>query len=189
MKKEPMTFDPEELLWPSVDARTDKYSLLMMKGMFHFRHIRSILNLKSSTLTALKNKCAKNKVDMYQEYGVKKVAGSQYIIRMSRFSRYYTEHYLGKKSSGTPYKVQVVPQDAQNVNSIFRLKGIYKFNDIRSLPPLSQFAERILTKIQPVKSEIENLCGIWLDPTVNEYVVNMEVFKRWFLEHMWNTHE
>jgi hypothetical protein len=182
-------FDQEELTWPEVNPDIDKYALLQMNGMFRFRYIKDILNLKSIMLTRLKDECNKKEIDMYKTYGVKKVAGSQYIVRMSLFSRCYIERFSGEITGKEEVKVQQLPEHVSNINALFQCEGVYKFADFKHFPPISQFAESITKKIKNIKAMQGNRCGIWFDPFSREYLVNMSVFKKWFVEQVWNNDE
>jgi hypothetical protein len=182
-------FDEEEINWPKVLPGTSKTTLIKMKGMFRVRDIKHILDIETKELTKLKRKCQKDNVDMYTKYGVKKVGGSQYVVKMSLFSPYYIQHLAQEPLDGIRAEIQKLPENIQNINDLFQLTGLFKFSDISHMAPLSHFVDAIKKKIKDVKMDQGNHCGIWFDRFTKEYLVEMETFRKWFVEHMWNSDE
>jgi hypothetical protein len=182
-------FDEEEITWPKVTPGMPKATLLKMKGMFRARDIKHILDFETNELTKLKRKCQKDNVDMYTKYGVKKVGGSQYVVKMSLFSPYYIQHLAQEPLDGIRAEIQALPEHIKNINDLFQLTGLFKYSDVSHIPPISQFVDSIKKKIKDVKWDQGNRCGIWFDRFSKEYLVEMETFSKWFVEYIWNSDE
>ena len=183
------SFDEEELHWPEIKDDWADSDILNQNGMFKFSKIKNKLSLNTSDLTKVSRDAQKEGLSTYQLYGFGKPKGSQYIVKMSKFRKFY-EEYMKKKNTPTNVnlkEVKKIPGDITNANDLINLTGFYYFKDICRFSPFRENEDVVKhsTKDQESQEYAKNHNGCWYDETKREFFINMELFIPWFFKSVW----
>ena len=191
LTKNSFSFDPEELVWPETEETWDADEILSQNGMFKFSKIKQQLNMTTSDLTKASKEAKKAGINSYEAYGFGKPKGSQYIVKMSKFRKFY-EDYIKQKNIPTNIdlkQVQSVPKTVADANDLMNLNGYFYLKEVCHFSPFRENEDVVkhTTKNQENQEYAKNVNGCWYDETKREYFINMELFVPWFFKSVWVT--
>lgn len=157
-----LVFEPDELVLIDVKPEWIEEDILQMEGMFLFKEIIQLLKIDRKRL----HYAVARREDPYGEMGVKKVMGT-WFIRMKVFKTYYL--------NSTAYRRRPV-DPSWDVNVLLAQKEWFYLTDVGKLFPFTRLVRERARNCENPKEEM----GCWRDDDFKGYVVDMEIFARWF---------
>lgn len=185
MDREGKTFEDEELVWPEVNPKWTPEKLLKQKGMFRFREVKKILGLETKHFSLLRRNLNDDS-RVYQEYGIKRPLGKQYVIRMSVFRKVYKK--MLDSQGGYDISVQCIPEDITNVNDLLKLEGVYHLRDLERFDIFKVHNEAIKSIARKANSpsDAQANYGVWFQKKGRKFIVELPRFVEWFHKTMWH---
>ena len=182
-------FDREEMHWPNVDNDVSPQEILNQDGMYKFSKIKDILGMTTMELTKLSKLAEQQGLDTYEHYGFFKPRGSQYVLKMSKFRKTFSRisEFKSIPTNIDPRQLKTIPENMTDANSILKLKGYFRLNDICQYSPFKENSEVIKNLVRKEKCQESAMAenGCWYDSTKREYFVKMENFGGWFFQEVW----
>lgn len=166
MTDQPNLFDEDELALHGVDPNWTEKELLGKEGIFFLKDIVKVLDLDSLKVKRAANDLEKRGKSAWDILGARKV-WNHWIVRMKVFAPYYR----AKLRRITRY---VDP--AWDGNELLRQRGLFLLTDVCQLLPFSTHQLRYQAKRNPHAKEEY---GVWKEPSLHAFVVDMEPFAKW----------
>lgn len=164
-------FNPDELELVEVDEQWSKEMLLGRDGIFFLKDILTILELDAVKVKRHARDLLKRGENPWQVMGVKKV-WNHWIVRMTVFAPYFREHLASV--------VRNIPKSWDG-NRMLAEKGVFRLSEVCRLIPFTSHQIRYQAKQRP---DAEKEMGVWKEPALNAYLVDMERFSHW-LAKVW----
>ena len=166
-------FQQDEMNLSEVDQEWTQEQLLERKSIFYLKDIVDILTLDPVKVKRKANELIKKDENPWEIMGVRKM-WTHWIVRMAVFAPYYRQHFRSKIS-------QV---DASwDGNTLLRQEGIFLLTAVCKLIPFSAHQLRYRAKTNPRSAEEY---GIWKEPELNAFVVDMRIFSEW-IRNLWSS--
>jgi len=150
----------------TVNAGWSRQELLAQEGIFFLKDIVGKLELTSTKVKQAARAIAAAGQCPYRVMGARKV-WNHWAVRMSVFRGYYLEHFAPV--------VRRVEAD-WNGNRLLQEKGLFVLADVCHRLPFNAHQLRYQAKTNP---DSRRQYGIWKDPAIGAYVVDMEPFAAW----------
>lgn len=164
-------FEEDEMILMKVDKNWSADELLDKEGIFFLKDIVGILELDSAKVIKRARELQNDGKSSWSTMGIRKV-WNHWAVRMTIFGPFYEKHLKSRvKSIKTEW----------DSNVLLKQKGIFLLSEVCELIPFSTYQIRYQTKKN--KNAVEEY-GIWKDPELNRFVVNMEVFSEW-VKKLW----
>lgn len=165
-------FAEDEMSLGSVDPRWTDEELLSSPGIYFLKDVIKTLRLDPIQVKKKARECQKQLLSSWQEMGVKKV-WNHWVVRMRVFSRFYRSYLVPK--------VRRIEPDWDG-NRLLKEKGLFLLAEVCKHIPFGTHQLRYRAKKNPdARAEM----GVWKDPELNAFVVDMERFAPW-LHGMWH---
>lgn len=162
-------FEEDEMNLREVDLNWSKDELLSKEDLFFLKDVVKVLDLDPAKV---KKKAKDLDGDPWQIMGVRKM-WTHWIVRMKIFSPFYKKHLVSKVKS---------PDPAWDGNTLLKQKGIFFLTDVCKLIPFSTHQLRYQAKKNPNAKEEY---GVWKDPKLKGFLVDMEKFGPW-INSLWD---
>ncbi len=164
-------FEEDEMTLMKVNKKWTQEELLSQKGIFFLKDVVGILELDSAKVIKKAREIQAEGKSSWEVMGIRKV-WNHWAIRMKIFSSFYRKHLKSRIRS---------VKSEWDSNVLLKQKGIFLLSEICELIPFSTYQIRYQAKQNP--NAVEEY-GIWKDPELNRFVVNMEVFAEW-IKSLW----
>ena len=161
-------FEEDEMNLREVDKTWSKEDLLSKHDLFFLKDVVKILDLDPAKV----KKKAKEYEDPWKDMGVRKM-WTHWIVRMKVFAPFYRKHLVSKVQS---------PRPEWDGNTLLKQKGTYYLTDVCKLIPFSTHQLRYQAKKNPRAKEEY---GVWKDPKLKGFLVDMEIFGPW-INSLWD---
>ena len=165
-------FQQDEMNLSEVDPDWTQEQLLARQSIFYLKDIVEILGLDPVKVKRKANELIKRGENPWEIMGVRKM-WTHWIVRMSVFAPYYRQHFRSK--------IKQVSLEWDG-NTLLKQEGIFLLTAVCKLIPFSAHQLRYRAKTNP-SSAAEY--GIWKEPELNAFVVDMKVFSRW-IKDLWS---
>jgi len=143
--------------------------LLQKRGVFFLKDLLRILDLRVSDIRRHAQELEEQGDDPYEVMGVRKMWNHR-IVRMAIFAPYYTAHFQPRWRK--------VSED-WNANRLFQERGVFRLADIVKLIPMTAGQVRHRARSH---SDAKTILGVWKDDRTGVYLVDIQVFRAWFVE-------
>ncbi len=174
--KPPIIFEQDESSFRLVKSNWTKEDILSMDGVFYLKDIAGCLELNIYYLKKIIKSIRRRKKMPYKELGVGKIWG-HHIVRMKVFSELYL--------TTAAFRVNKIPKFWDG-NTLLSSTGTYNLTEVSRLIPLITARQLSYHAGKNPKSKEE--MGIWKDPMLNRFLVNMPIFSTW-LGELWEKSE
>ncbi len=165
-------FQADEMNLSEVNPDWTQEELLDRKSIFYLKDIVEILMLDPVKVKRKANELKKKGQNPWDLMGVRKM-WTHWIVRMSVFAPYYRKHFRSKIKAIEPN---------WDGNTLLKQEGIFLLTAVCKLIPFSAHQLRYRAKTNPNSAEEY---GIWKEPEMNAFVVDMEVFSKW-IKGLWS---
>ena len=166
-------FHRDELNLLEVNPAWDAETILSQQGMFFLKDIAKELDLEPIKVKVHAAALEKAGHSPWTAMGVRKI-WNHWMVRMKVFAPYYREHLINR--------VKKIPPEWDG-NQLIHQKGVYFLTDVCRVIPFTSHQLRYQAKRHPKAREE---LGIWKDPDVNAFVVDMELFGPW-ISRLWRS--
>lgn len=170
-KPESSVFAKDEMSLVSVDPMWTAEELLQRSGVFFLKDVVRVLDC--DPLKVKKNAKELRRLTRcpWSEMGIKKI-WNHWVVRMSVFAPYYRRNLVSK--------VDRIDSNWDG-NRLLKQKGLFLLSEVSKLIPFTTHQLRYQAKKNPrAREEI----GIWKDPDLHAFVVDMERFAPW-IRNIW----
>ncbi len=165
--------DDEEMRFMRVSPEWGQDELLRQEGVFFLKDVVKKLDIKGAQVKIRVKQLIKERKDPWLLMGVRRVL-KVWLVKMSRFAPYYQERLKPKIRKVEP---------EWDANQLLRQKGLFTLVDIcRNIPFTTHQLRYQAQKTANAKKKM----GIWKDPDLKKFVVDMEIFGPW-LANLWKT--
>ncbi|CAM2069899.1 hypothetical protein SCOR_31270 [Sulfidibacter corallicola] len=165
-------FAEDEMELSEVDPQWDSDTLLNQRSIFYLKDVVGLLKLDPLKVKRRAGDLLKREENPWHVMGVRKM-WTHWVVRMAVFAPYYRQHFKSKIVAVDP---------AWNGNLLLQQRGLFLLTAVCKLIPFSPHQLRYRAKKNPdAKTEY----GIWKDPDLNAFVVDMEIFSGW-VRTLWN---
>lgn len=159
-------FAEDEFEVKRFNPRWSEEDLLEQEGLFFLKDVGKVLEIEQIKVKQKADELRMQGKSPYEVMGARKV-WQHWMVRMKVFGPYYLKNLK-------PRVRQIKPQ--WNSNTLLIQKGVFRLSHVAKLLPFSAHQLRYQAKTHPsARSEM----GVWKDPVLNAFVVNMEVFGPW----------
>ncbi|CAM2009594.1 hypothetical protein [Acanthopleuribacter pedis] len=162
-------FDKEEQTLIPINPDWSAETLLRQKGMIRVVNLVELLPVTSREIRREHDKLAAEGRDPYRVMGVRKVLGAWYL-RMSVFAPYYRAHLVPIFRSVNP---------TWDKNTLLEQDGVFLLSDIQHITPFS--GHQLRYQARRLAKPRETM-GVYKDPELNRYLVEMPAFRRWLFK-------
>jgi hypothetical protein len=159
-------FEKDEMVMSEVKPEWTEQDLIAQKTIFYLKDILEKLQLDPVKVKRKANDLIKKGQDPWKVMGVRKL-WTHWIVRMSIFAPYYSEHLKPRVSPIRP---------EWDGNTLLKQKGLFLLTAVCKRIPFSPHQLRYRAKINP---KAKDEYGIWKEEDLNVFVVDMEVFSKW----------
>lgn len=166
-------FAEDEIL-SEVDPKLTADELLATDGVYAFSKVVDALNLDKKRLRDFAKKQDEAGIDVYEEYGLKKVEGSQWRVRMKNFREAY-DFFRDNFFGGSGEDIQTIPKGISR-ERFFKLRGNYKLKAVLQTGYLP-FDLREVTGILKKENATREKTGAWKG--LKDWYVDFEPFVVW----------
>lgn len=167
-------FDPDEMKLGTVDPAWNEDDLLNQTGIFFLKDVAIKLEISAQEFKNHARKLQKEGKSSWEIMGIRKT-WTHWQVRMKVFSEFFRGWWHCPK-------VREVEAD-WDANLMLAQKGIFQLNEVcRKIP----FTPRQIRYQLGKHKETQHTLGVWKDPHLKSYIVNMEVFSQW-IKRVWNT--
>ena len=172
-RKEPKQriFEEDEMDLRQVDSRWTPKECLEQDGIFFLKDIVKILAMDPIKVKRKAKEIEERHASPWEVMGARKV-WNHWIIRMRVFAPFYRKHLVSK--------VRDISPDWDG-NTILEQKGLFYLTEVARLLPFSTHQLRYQAKRNPRAKEEY---GIWKDPELACFLVDMERFGPW-IRSLW----
>ncbi len=167
-KKVEKIFEEDEMTLREVDAGWDREDLLSRKELFFLKDVVKALDLDPAKV----KKKAKEFKDPWRDMGVRKM-WTHWIVRMKVFGPFYRKHLVSKIRT---------PDKSWDGNTLLKQKGTFFLTEVCKYIPFSTHQLRYQAKKNPNAREEY---GVWKDPKMKGFLVDMETFGPW-INSLWD---
>ena len=164
-------FEKDEMTLDEVNQEWGRDELLAQRSIFYLKDVVDILLLDPARVKKHANELKKKNISAWRVMGVRKM-WTHWIVRMSIFSSYYTEHLQSGVRKIDP---------SWDGNTLLKQKGIFPLTSVCKLIPFSAHQLRYRAKKNPNAAKE---FGIWKDEDSKTFVVDMEPFSIW-IQGLW----
>jgi len=164
-------FAKDEMKSRQVRTHWTPAELLREEGIFFLKDIARILELRSDRIKKTVRAMERAGKNPYRVMGVRKV-WSHWMVRMSVFRKYYAEHLA-------PTIRRIRPE--WNANRLLSETGRFLLADVCRLLPFTTHQLRYQAKTH---ANARIALGVWKDPDLGAFVVEMEPFAAW-VKQLW----
>jgi hypothetical protein len=164
-------FAPDEMNLKIPRANWSARELLGQQGIFFLKDIVGILDLTSAHVKKAAREIKASGRCPYRVMGARKV-WNHWTVRMTVFRSYYQRHLMPK--------VKQVERKWTG-NELLDQAGIFVLADVCRLLPFKAHQLRYQAKKEPNSRQ---LYGVWKDPDIGLFVVDMEPFAKW-IKKLW----
>ena len=165
-------FEDDEMTLRSVNTRWTEEDLLGEEGVFFLKDVVKVLDLDPVKVKKKAKEIEAKGLSTWDVMGARKV-WNHWILRMTVFAPYYRKNLVSRVRS---------IEDTWDGNRLLTEKGLFFLTDVCRLIPFSTHQLRYQAKRNP-RSKKEY--GIWKDPELNSFVVDMERFGPW-INSLWD---
>ncbi|CAM2070193.1 hypothetical protein SCOR_32760 [Sulfidibacter corallicola] len=152
-----------------------KEKILASEGVFFFKDIVKPLGLSPAKVKHRAKAIKARGGNAWEEMGLRLI-WNHWVVRMTVFSSYYREHLISKVRRVDP---------TWDGNDLLKQKGLFQLSDVCSRVPFTSHQLRYQAKTtQDARNEI----GVFKDPELNTYLVDMEIFAPWIIK-LWQSTE
>ncbi len=164
-------FEDDEMKLMKVDKSWTQEYLLALDGIFFLKDVVGPLELDSAKVIKKAKEVQASGQSSWKVMGARKV-WNHWAVRMKVFGPYYLKHLKSR--------VKTIKEEWDS-NLLLKQKGIFLLSEVCELIPFSTYQIRYQAKQN--ERAVEEY-GIWKDPELNRFVVNMEVFAEW-IKSLW----
>jgi len=164
-------FASDEMTALKVEQDWTAEELLSQEGIFYLKDIADLLRINVPKLKAHVRQHQEEGKPVWDIMGVKRI-WLHWIVRMKVFAPYYRANFLPKDIG------RITDHDA---NTILQQKGLFYLTDVAKLIPFTAQQLRYQANKNPHSKKD---MGVWKDPDLNSFLVNMPVFSKW-LKTIW----
>lgn len=161
--------DEQQLL--SVPSNWTAGDLLGQTGVFFLKNVVKVLQLDSVKVKKMANALKAEEQQVWKTMGARKI-WNHWIIRMEVFGPFYREHLVPP--------IRKIPKEWDG-NVLLNQKGLFLLNEVCGLIPFSTNQLRHQARQHPNSQEVY---GVWKDPELKTFVVDMERFAPW-IRNLW----
>lgn len=165
-------FQQDEMSLSEVNQDWTAEQLLTRQSIFYLKDIVEILALDPVKVKRKANELLKKGDNPWEIMGVRKM-WTHWIVRMSIFAPYYRQHFRSKIKHIDPN---------WDGNTLLKQDGIFLLTAVCKLIPFSAHQLRYRAKTNP---DAASEYGIWKEPEINAFVVDMGIFSKWIKE-LWS---
>ncbi len=155
-----------------VDPHWSEDELLNNDGLYGLSKVADQLNLDKRKIREFARDEEKAGIDIYSEYGLKKIEGSQWKILMRNFKQAYNDFKYRFSINEVKENIQRIPKGVTR-KDFFGLRGYYKLKDVIKqgfLPFEHREVIAYLNRLEDPRA----VAGAWKGP--KEWYVDFEVF-------------
>ncbi len=164
----PVIFEKDERFFRFVNRKWTRENILSMDGIFYLKDIAAHLELDTNQLRKIIKSIRRRKEAPYKKLGIGKIWG-HWIVRMHVFSECYR--------TNSALRVKKIPANWDG-NTLLSTTGTYALTEVCRLIP---FPARQL-RYQAIKNpNSKEEYGIWKDPMLNKFLVDMALFSTWII--------
>ena len=155
-----------------IDPNWTEDDLLAKDGLYGLSKVADHFNLDKRKIREFAREEEKAGIDIYQEYGLKKIEGSQWKILMRNFKDVYEDF---KRR----FSMNVVKEDIQRIpktigrDEFFKLRGYFKLKEVIRQGYLPFEHREVIAYLNRLKDPREE-AGAWKGP--KEWYVDFEPF-------------
>jgi len=162
-------FEPIEMELKDVEPDITADELLEQDGLFLLKPVAKKLGIDAGDLRKKTKAVNAAGRSSWEEIGIRKVL-SVWFVRMSRFAPYFRE----EKS----FKIQKV-DPSWDGNQLLTKSGLFSLTDVCSKIPFTPHQFRHQVRNDP---DARGKYGVWWDPDLRHYLVEMETFSNWITD-------
>lgn len=164
-------FDKDERKRINVQSDWSAETLLQQVGMAKLKDVVKILPIKRSDVQRAYNRLEKAGSNPYRVMGVRKL-WNNWIVRLSVFAPYYRANLKPKFKKVDP---------GWDSEAFLGQTGTFLLSEVYHLTPFSahQLRHQSLLLKDP-----RAVMGVYKDPDLNRYLVDIPVFRQW-LKNLW----
>ncbi len=167
-------FEEDEMMLKKVSSDWEQADLLQQDGIFFLKDVTDLLGLDSVKLIKRIKAMIADGENPWTVMGVRKL-WNHWAVRMRVFAPYYEQHLRQKVRS---------VEDGWDSNTLLQQEGRFLLSQVCALIPFTTYQIRYQAK-QNVHAREEY--GIWKDPALNRFVVEMPIFAGW-IKRLWQGH-
>ncbi len=164
----PIIFEEDERSFRTVKRKSSREYILAMDGIFYLKDIAAYLELDCYRLKKVIESIRRRKGTPYKELGMGKIWG-HWIVRMKVFSECYR--------TNDALRVKKIPGNWDG-NTLLSTTGTYALKEVCRLIPFPACRLRYRAMKNPNSKEEY---GIWKDPMLNMFLVDMALFGTWII--------
>lgn len=164
-------FDKDERIRIMVQAEWSVETLLRQQGMAKLNDVTKILPIKTVDVLRAHRRLMQAGEKPYQVMGLRKLWNT-WIVRMTVFAPYYRAHLIPKYQRVDPI---------WSKETLLRQTGTFLLSDVFHLTPFNAHQLRHQSKLL---EDARVVMGVYKDPDLNRYLVDMPVFQGW-LKQVW----
>ena len=164
-------FASDEMCLKRIDPGWQPEELLDQEGVFFLKDISPILGLETGKIKKMAQEERAHGRVPWQSMGASKV-WNHWIVRMKVFAPFYRRRLASS--------IRVVAPKWSG-NDLLEQEGIYLLSEVCRIIPFSLNQLRYRAKKVPRSKEV---FGVWKDPELGVFVVDMERFAPW-IRQLW----
>lgn len=161
-------FDPDEMNLVPAPRDWPVERILNNEGIFYLKDILRPLDLDVAKVKRKVRELQRQGLNPWLEMGVRKI-WNHWVVRMTVFAPYYRQHLVSK--------VRRLEPDWDG-NALLTQKGLFHLADVCKLIPFSAHQLRYQAKRH---ADARHTIGVFKDPELKGYLVDMAVFSEWIL--------
>ena len=166
-----LIFAPDEMKLKAVRHQWSAEELLSQDGVFFLKDIVAKIEVTSADIKKAVRVISESGRCPYQVMGVRKI-WNHWAVRMKVFRGYYKDHL-----KPTVQRVK----SGWNANQLLEQKGIFLLAEVCRLLPFNSHQLRYQVKQH---TNAKRAYGVWKDPDLGYFVVDMEPFSNW-IKTLW----
>ena len=164
-------FEDDEMSLRKIDETWSREDLLAQEGIFFLKDVAALLKMDSARVVKRVKAMAETEENPWRVMGIRKM-WNHWVVRMKVFAPYYRANLF----------TRVQPVDASwDSNQLLQQPGHFLLSEVCELIPFSTYQIRYQAK-QNKRAREEY--GIWKDPVMSRFVVDMPVFSSW-IKSLW----